>query len=338
VTDGVQDRDGLFGLTTTPAEAACVLIPVPFEATVSYAAGTAGGPQAILDASPQIDLFDLETGEPWKQGIAMLPIPAEVRGWSDAARALAEPVCEQEGPGDDPDLLARCEQVDAYGEQVNAWVREQAERWLDAGKLVGVVGGDHSVPFSLIAACAQRHPGVGVLHLDAHADQRQAYEGFTWSHASIFRNVIERVPNVATVVGVGYRDLCAEEHALLEDEPRLVPFYDPWLQRRLQEGVPWAELSAQIVAALPERVYVSYDIDGLDPALCPHTGTPVPGGLSFTQATSLLRDIVQSGRRIVGFDLCEVAPDPRGESEWDANVGMRLLYKLAGFGLMSRAT
>ena len=324
----------LFGLETDPQDAACVLIPVPFEATVSYNAGTADGPAAILEASPQIDLFDLETGEPWKQGIAMLPIPAEVRAWSDEARALAEPVCAQEGPGDDPELLARCEQVNAFGAKVNAWVREQADRLHAAGKLVGVVGGDHSVPFGAIAAAAARHPGLGVLHLDAHADQRLAYEGFTWSHASIFRNVLEQVPDVATIVGVGYRDLCAEEHALLEEHPKLRAFYDPWLQRRLQEGAPWSEVSAEIVGALPEQVYVSYDIDGLDPALCPNTGTPVPGGLSFVQATSLLRDVVQSGRTIVGFDLCEVAP---GETEWDANVGMRLLYKLAGFGLASRA-
>src|SRR5262249_59464059 len=91
----------------------------------------------------------------------------------------------------------------------------------------------------------------------------------------------------------------------------------------------------EIVRDLPERIYVSFDIDGLDPRLCPHTGTPVPGGLSFTEATYLLRLAVESGRRIVGFDLNEVAPGPDGD-EWDANVGARLLYKMSAWTLASQ--
>jgi len=143
--------------------------------------------------------------------------------------------------------------------------------------------------------------------------------------------VREQVPGVAAVVGVGYRDLCESEHAILEDDGRYHPFYDPWLRARLHEGVPWAELVHQMVALLPQQVYVSFDIDGLDPTLCPGTGTPVPGGLSFVEATSLLKGVVDSGREIVGFDLCEVGP-----GEWDGNVGARLLYKLIGFALKSR--
>jgi agmatinase len=91
------------------------------------------------------------------------------------------------------------------------------------------------------------------------------------------------------------------------------------------------------VADLPPRVWVSFDIDGLDPALCPNTGTPVPGGLSFAEAVGLLRLLTASGRKVVGFDLSEVAPGPDGRSRWDANVGARVLYKLIGFALMSQA-
>jgi agmatinase len=326
---------GIYGLDSTPADARVVLVPVPFEATVSYGGGTAGGPAAILAASRQVDLFDLETGRPYAQGICLLPGAAEVRAWSEQGKALAAPVIEAGGAGDDPALRAAVAKVDALGDQVNAWLAAQVEPLLDQGKLVGVLGGDHSVPFASIAAHARRHPGLGVLHVDAHADLRRAYEGFRWSHASIFWNVLEQVPEVGRLVGVGYRDVSEQEHRLIDTDPRCEAFPDPWLRRRLHDGAPWSEVVAEVVSRLPQDVYVSFDIDGLDPVLCPSTGTPVPGGLSFPEATALFRGIVESGRRIVGFDLCEVAPDPTGRSEWDGNVAARLLYKLIGFALRS---
>lgn len=328
---------GIFGLPHTPEEAAVVLIPVPWEATVSYGSGTAKGPAAILTASRQVDLLDREMERPYEAGIAMLPMPDHVRAWSDEARVLARPVIEAGGPGDDPVLHQAVDGVNELGARLNGWVRDQAARWLEAGKLVGVVGGDHSSPLGAIASVADRHPGVGILHVDAHADLRQAYEGFRWSHASILYNVFRELPQVSRIVQVGVRDFCDEEDALIRENPdRLRTFFDADLRQKLQDGEAWNRLAGRIVAELPREVYVSFDIDGLDPALCPHTGTPVPGGLSFAEATALLRILVQSGRRVVGFDLCEVAPGPDG-SEWDGNVGARILYKLIGFALRSRA-
>jgi agmatinase len=332
-------HDGLYGLPFTAQQAGVVLIPVPWEATVSYGAGTADGPAAILKASRQVDLLDREVGRPWEAGIAMLPIPSELRAWSDAARARAFPVIDAGGPGEDPALRQAVAAVDALGERMNAWVHEQARRLLADGKLVGVVGGDHSTPFGAIRAVAEAHPGLGILHVDAHADLRQAYEGFRWSHASIMYNVFAELPSVARIVQVGVRDYCDEEDALIrENAERLRTFFDPDVRRQLLEGEGFARLAGRIVAELPRDVYVSFDVDGLDPALCPHTGTPVVGGLSFAEAVCLLRTVVSSGRRIVGFDLSEVAPDPSGRSEWDGNVGARVLYKQIGFALMSRAS
>lgn len=327
---------GIFGLDSTVEDAEVVLVPVPFEATVSYREGTANGPAAILEASKQVDLFDLETGRPWSRGIVLLPEDERVRSWNERARTLARPVIEGGGLEADPEGFAPAvDEVNAIGDLVNAWLTEQVDPLIAQGKLVGVIGGDHSVPFAAIAAHAKRWPGLGVLHVDAHADLRQAYEGFRWSHASIFWNVRELLPQVGTVVGVGYRDVGEPEHAIFTEDPRWACFPDPWLKRRAHEGVPWSEVAAEIVSRLPANVYVSFDIDGLDPVLCPSTGTPVPGGLSFVEATSLLRAIVESGRRIVGFDLNEVAPDPTGASEWDANVAARLLYKMIGFALQT---
>lgn len=336
---GPAMHDGIFGLPATPEEARVVLVPVPWEATVSYGSGTAEGPAAILKASRQVDLLDRETGRPYRDGIAMLPIPQDVRAWSDAARTKALPVIEAGGPGGDPALRRAAEEVNALCERMNAWVYDQVRRWLDRDRLVGVVGGDHSVPFGAIRAVAEKHPGLGVLHFDAHADLRQAYEGLKWSHASIMYNVLHELPQVARLVQVGVRDFGEDEDALIRDQPdRVRTYFDPDLRTKLFDGESWHRLALRMAADLPRDVFVSFDVDGLDPALCPHTGTPVLGGLSFPEATAVFRALVETGRRIVGFDLVEVAPDPDGRSEWDGNVGARVLYKEIGYALISQRT
>lgn len=321
---------GIFGLPHGPKDARLILVPVPFDATTSYGGGASGGPEAILAASKQVDLYDLQNGRPYEHGIHMLEDDGGVLELSKKARKKALPILAKGGPGpkDAKDLAA----VTAAGAAVNAHVGATVERWLAKGKLVGVVGGDHSVPFGAIAALAKRHPGLGILHVDAHADLRHAYEGFEWSHASIMDNVIRKVPGVARIVQVGIRDFCEEElTAVRTSEGRIVTHFDLAWQRRMAGGEHFLSLCREAVEALPREVYVSFDVDGLDPALCPHTGTPVAGGLSFPQACLLLEAVVESGRRIVGFDLNEVAPGP--DDEWDANVGARLLYKLCGFAL-----
>ena len=327
---------GLFGLPSTPEDAGVVVIPVPWEATVSYGAGTANGPDAVLQASRQVDLLDRETGRPYQAGIAMLPIPEDVRAWSEEARRAAQPVIEAGGSDGSPSHVSAIAAVDALGDRMNAWVYDHARRLHAAGKLVGVVGGDHSVPYGAIRAAAEAHPGMGILHLDAHCDLRDAYEGFRWSHASIMFNVLRDVPGVARIVQVGIRDYSDEEDAFISANPeRMVAYFDPDLRRQLFDGESWSRITHRIAASLPRDVYFSFDIDGLDPALCPHTGTPVLGGLSFPELSALMRAVVETGRRIVGFDLCEVSPDPNG-SEWDGNVGARVLYKQIGYALMSR--
>ncbi|MBL8955469.1 MAG: agmatinase family protein [Myxococcaceae bacterium] len=320
---------GVFGLSVTPEDAAVVLIPVPFEATTSYGGGTADGPKAVLEASKQVDLFDLDTGKPYEAGIAMLEEDEEVRMWNDAGKNLAKPIIEAGGGGDPAP-------VNVLSEKMNDWVYGHAKAWYARGKLVGVVGGDHSTPFGNIKACAEKYPGLGVLHLDAHADLRDAYEGFTWSHASIMFNVLQHVPQVKKLVQVGIRDFSEGEHAVITgSQGRCVTFFDAQLARARDAGESWREQVDRIVKELPAKVYLSWDIDGLEPTLCPHTGTPVPGGLTFNQAVSLLDGVVRAGKKIVGLDLNEVAPGPDGD-EWDGNVGARLLYKMIGFALKSR--
>jgi agmatinase len=336
--DGAGDPHGsIFGLPFTEAESSVVLVPVPWEATTSYGRGTAGGPAAIRAASPQLDLYDPllaehGLGRPWQWGIHMLADDPEIVALNARACARALPVIAAGGVlGDDPALHAALAEVNAASARLDAWVRAQVEARLAAGKLVGVVGGDHSVALGTIAAHAARFPGLGLLHVDAHADLRPAYEGFARSHASVMDNVLDQVDGVARLVQVGIRDLSAQEHERSRHDPRVITFLDAALRDRTLAGTPWAVLCREIVELLPPQVYISFDIDGLDPALCPGTGTPVPGGLSFAEAQLLLLTVVRSGRAVVGFDLVEVAGQ-----EWDANVGARVLHRLCGLALLGR--
>jgi len=336
---------GIFGLPFTAEESRVVIVPVPCEATTSYRAGTARGPAAVLAASRQVDLHDVQTGAPYMQGIAMDPIPAALARRDREARRLALPILAAGGVIKTAGLRAALARVNRSGEEMNRWVQARAAALLGAGKLPVVLGGDHSAAFGSIQACAERHPGLGILQVDAHADLREAYEGFTWSHASIMFNVITRIPAAARLVQVGLRDLGRKERERIDGSGgRIVAFHDADLALDLAGGKSFAAIASAIVKELPEKVYVSWDIDGLDPALCPSTGTPVPGGLSWHQATLLLAALAGSGRRVVGMDLCEVAPASAsrrasaaasGGDEWDANVAARLLYKMIGFALLA---
>ena len=336
--DGAGDPEGsVFGLPFTEQESNVVLVPVPWEATTSYGRGTAGGPAAMRAASRQLDLFDptlaeLGLGRPWQWGIHMRPEDPAMETLNARACERALPVIAAGGVlGDDPELHAALVEVNACSERLDAWVRAQVEAGLAAGKIMGVVGGDHSVALGTIAAHAERWPGLGVLHVDAHADLRRAYEGFGRSHASVMGNVLDQVDGVARLVQVGIRDLSAQEHERSRLDGRVITWLDPALRERTLAGTPWAVLCREIVEALPQEVYISFDIDGLDPSLCPGTGTPVPGGLSFAEAQVLLLTVVRSGRMVVGFDLVEVAG-----REWDANVGSRMLHRLCGLALIGR--
>jgi agmatinase len=334
---------GLFGLSDTPEEAAVHVVPVPFDATASYRKGAARGPAAILRASRQIDLFDLVTGKPYEAGIVMLEDDGRVAALNAEASPLADRIIAAGGDLAGASELERdLARVNAIGTAVNAIVYGQTEAILAAGRLPAIVGGDHSVPFGAILAAAERFPSLGVLHFDAHADMRVAYEGFEWSHASILHNIASKIPGVARVVQVGIRDLSEQEHDAIQGSAgRIRTLFDPeWSAARLA-GRDLRALAREHLAHLPEHVFVSFDVDGLDPQLCPNTGTPVPGGLSWSEAMLWLEELARSGRRVVGLDLNEVNPGARPnsnqeEDSWDAIIGARLLYRLIGTALATR--
>ncbi|MFN0204529.1 MAG: agmatinase family protein [Bacteroidia bacterium] len=322
----------LYGLPFSVEEAKLVIIPVPWEVTVSYRAGTADGPQAILDASLQVDLFDEEIPDAWKLGIAMLPISTEIREKSDNLRTKATIIIEAlENEAEASTYVHLYEEINREGEALKNNLCEIALNLMRQGKKVALLGGDHSTPLGLMQAFAQEYEEYGILHIDAHCDLREAYEGFTYSHASIMYNALA-FPQISKLVQVGIRDFCEAEAQLAQDsEGRVVIHSHREMAKARFVGKTWEEICEKIVVQLPENVYISFDIDGLDPALCPNTGTPVAGGLQLEEAMFLIEKVVTSGRTIIGFDLNEVAPNPNGEDEWDANVGARVLYRLCNF-------
>lgn len=330
---------GVFGLPFRLSESALVYLPVPWEVTTSYGGGTSLGPRAILEASRQVDLFDSEVLKPYEAGLYFLRESREVVHWNRAGKEKAKPVIEKGGDLQSyPELETSVREVNTLGELLNDWVRKETLEIFKSAKIPAIVGGDHSVPFGAIQAAGQHCPQFGILHIDAHSDTRKAYEGFTWSHASIMFNVLKHIPQVSKLVQVGIRDFCEEELDFNHSQgARVKTFFDNQLKDQLFCGASWKTLCESIVHELPSNVWISFDIDGLDPSLCPHTGTPVPGGMDFSQVCYLLRTLALSKRKIIGFDLNEVAPDRHKNSEWDANVGARLLYKLSAWTLFSQA-
>lgn len=268
---------GLFGLPFTLDECETVLIPVPWEVTVSYGGGTANGPGAIADASYQVDLYDPLNADAWQLGIGMDEPNIEIRRKSDELREKAENYIEALANGEPEDKNVQ-EEVRKECLWLNEWVKKRVLHFLDKNKLVGLIGGDHSTPLGMMQALAEKFGDYTILQIDAHADLRNAYEGFEFSHASIMFNAL-KIKQVEKLVQVGIRDYCKEELDVINNSKgRVKTFFDRDIKHAMYNGDSWDRICNRIVAELPQKIYLSFDIDGLDPKLCPNTGTPVAGG------------------------------------------------------------
>jgi agmatinase len=327
---GLAD-ESIFGLPFTAQQSEIVIIPVPWEVTVSYGAGASEGPQAILDASFQVDLHHQEFPELWKLGI-YLDLNEQTEHWANNSKrykALAQPIISALESGEtiseNKTLQADLDKINEVCAQLNLEVKNQTLHWLNQGKKVALLGGDHSTPLGYYQALATKHDSFGILHLDAHFDLRIAYEGFTYSHASVMYNALQ-IPEISKIVHVGIRDFCKQEVEVAKAN-RVVVYTDLDMKAKAFLGRTWQQQCDEIIDALPQKVTVSFDIDGLYAWYCPNTGTPVPGGFSFEQAAYLLTKLANSNKEIIGFDLVEVAP---GDNDWDGNVGARMLFHLCG--------
>jgi agmatinase len=332
-------NNNIFGLPFTEEESRLIILPIPWEVTVSYNAGTSRAPDHIFTASLQVDLFDPEIKDAWKQGFFMRTPDKKILMKSDYLRKEAELyinyISQGEIVGDNKFMCKTLKEINLGSLFLNDWVYQQTKELLDQGKLVGVLGGDHSTPFGYFKAIGDTVGDFGILQIDAHCDLRNAYEGFNYSHASIMYNSIEQIPQLKKLVQVGIRDYCEEELDYKNaTNGRIVTYFDKDIKERQFEGDTWKQVVEEIIGHLPQNVFISFDIDGLDPKLCPHTGTPVQGGFQTDQVFYMFKKLLQSGRRIVGFDLNEVGVS---HDEWDENVGARVLYKLCNLLIASNS-
>ena len=323
-------NNNIFGLPFSEEDARLVILPIPWEVTVSYNAGTARAADHIFRASLQVDLFDAETKDAWKEGFYMRPPDRKVLTKSDYLRKEAELYLNYISQGDEVSanrfMCKTLKDINEGSLFLNDWVYQQTKDLLEKGKLVGLLGGDHSTPLGFFKAIAEKYPEFGILQIDAHMDMRKAYEGFNYSHASIMYNALQEIPELKKLVQVGIRDYCEEELDYMKaSNDRAVTFFDRDIKERQYEGETWKTIVDEIVEKLPQHVFISFDIDGLNPKLCPHTGTPVQGGFEADQIFYLFKKVAGSGRHIIGFDLNEVGVS---HDEWDENVGARVLYRL----------
>ena len=286
------DNGNFLGLPQV-ASPAVRFIAVPFDATVSYGAGTAGGPANVLAASRQLDVCVPGLAAPWRAGFAWETLDCASLHQATSLRAVGRRAIEAAERGEQP-APSDLEALEAAAEDIAACLRRRTAASLLRSEFPVVVGGEHSVALGAYGACADVG-AYGILQIDAHMDLRERYEGLVYSHASVMHNALEEA-NLVRIVQVGIRDYSPGEWRRARAcGARVATVLDDDLQRAKLTGQPFAELAAQIVGELPDAVWVSLDVDGLDPSLCAHTGTPVPGGLSFAEADFLLAALAGSG-------------------------------------------
>ncbi len=323
-------NNNIFGLPFSEEDSRLVIIPVPWEVTVSYGAGTSRAAEHVFKASMQVDLFDADVPDGWKQGFFMRDTDKRVLLKSDYLRKEAELYIDYISKGEPLEknkfMCKSLKEINAGGIALNQWVYEQARDLLNREKLVALLGGDHSVSLGMLRALAEKHSDFGILQIDAHCDLRKNYENFTYSHASVMYNALEELPQITKLVQVGIRDYCEEEwQYICNSQFRVTTYFDRAIKERQYEGETWKQIVDDIVDKLPQHVYISFDVDGLDRKLCPNTGTPVHGGFESGEVLYLFRKVKESGRTLIGFDLVEIGV---GQSDWDSVVGAQILWRL----------
>jgi agmatinase len=263
-----------------PDTARIAIIPAPYDGTSTWQKGADRGPEAIIDASAHLELYDIETAsEVYRRGIL-----------------TEEPVAELSSP----EAMLRA-------------VEERVERQLEVGRFPVLLGGEHSVSLGAVRAISRRYKDLCVLQLDAHADLRDEYEGSPYNHAC----VMARIRELAPIVQVGIRSMDASEKPLLD--PRRVFFAEGLAHRPGWIG--------EVLSLLSPRVYLTFDLDALDPSIMPSTGTPEPGGLGWYETLELLKRLCAE-RELVSFDLVELCPTANRAPDF---LAAKLLYKLASY-------
>ena len=320
-----------FEVETSFKSADLVLISAPWSATVSYGGGTDKGPELIRTASHQLDffnpLFQCSYNEKIhfeKNDSIIESLNSQVLNWMKKSKEKKSPQFY--------------ENINQASQSVLDWLYEKSSHIFRQNKIPALAGGEHSVSEGIVSFIGDKFKGdFGILHIDAHADLRTAYQGFKHSHASVMRNILNLKQAPKKLIQVAVRDFCESEYKQIKEDKRIHCYFDEEISSRIFEGEKWAVICKEIIARLPQQVYVSLDVDGLSWNYAPGTGAPVPGGLSFNQVLYLLAEIKIQKKKLISFDVVETSAG--GENlalaKWNGNVSARLIYYLSGLALHS---
>ena len=327
----VGDGGYYFGDKTLPEDADVVVVSAPWSVTSDFGRGATYTPDAVIDASVRSNnLYDVVSGLSLEKRVATAEIDYNIQESSEhlgreAERIAHSIVGRKVAVGE---FVARkIAHINEGFADMQASIYKQVKHWSQQDKRVAVIGGDHSVALGAVKALAECNEGLGVLFIDAHADFIREGEIYQYSHRSIARNIVEEIPAVSKLVEVGVRDVNKGEATELFANEKVKTFFAEEVAARRFEGESWGNLCREIVSQLPEKVYVSFDIDALKIEFCNNTNAPTPGGMTFDEVMYLINSVVESGREIVGFDISEVVSTL--DDDMDAIVAARALAKMS---------
>lgn len=333
----VGDGGYYFGDKTSPKSADVVIVSAPWSVTSDFGRGATYTPDAVIDASAESSLYDVNGAVSVEERVATAEIDYNIQELSEHLGREAERLANQTVDASalvGEYAMRKMAHINEGFAEMHTSVYKQVKHWAEQGKLVAVMGGDHSVAFGAAKALADIHQGIGVLFIDAHADFVREGELYNYSHRSIARNMVEEIPSIERFVEVGVRDISRAESVELYSNGKIEVFLAEKLAARRFEGESWNSLCGEIVSQLPQKVYISLDIDALKIEFCNNTNAPVPGGMTFDEVVYLINTVVESGREIVGFDISEVVS--KLGDKMDAIVAARLLSKMCVAAIRSR--
>lgn len=271
-----------------------VIISAPLEKTVSYGKGTRRGPSELLKASSYLEFYDEE---------------------------LERELCLEKGISTLPEL----DFAEINSEKSIDLIYSEVSKHLEENKFVVTLGGEHSISLAPIKAQLEKFQELTILQFDAHSDLRDLYEGSKYSHASVMARVAELTTKI---VQVGIRAQCREEAEFIK-ENNIKTFY----AREIRTGKFGRHWQDEVLRRLNENVYITFDVDGLDPSVIAATGTPEPGGLFWDETMDMLK-LVGENKNIVGFDVVELAPSEHHSHS--SFVAAQLVYKMLNYAFIGK--
>lgn len=320
-------NSGIFGLITDYSSSKLAILPVPWDATSSGITGSNRAPKAIFEASKQTEMLIPELGNFFEKGIFMMEIDKSIELLNSKASKYSKKVIDSAGLLENSQLKRAADFVNNSSEQINDFVYDNTSKIIRDNKIAAVVGGEHSVSLGSIRSHAENYANLSVLQFDAHHDLRDSFESLKYSHGSVMFNVIEEV-NISKLVQVGIRAISPDENQTANNSRKIMVHSMQQIQDSIFNGEAWSNYCDNIVGQLTDNVYISFDIDGLEITYCPNTGTPVPGGMDYNAAIFLIKRVIDSGKKIVGFDLVEV--NSVAEHDINSTTAANLLYYLCG--------